>query len=225
MSPSWGRKRVCISFGPAAVRAAGHEAPAQPAAPGAVPWQAALETLQATLGAWRELRGDASIVLSSAFVRYAVVAHAGRVSGRHERAALARAQFEKIHGERAAQWAVRLGGDGLAAAVDAALVEALKALFERTPRLRLVSIQPALMAAYNAARGRIPEVGAWLVLAEEERVCIGLLEGPAWRGVSVARDPQPTPARCGALLERERVRMAPAQSDVPVLYLAATGQA
>ena len=74
----------------------------------------------------------------------------------------------KIHGERAKGWEVRLsragGGARLACAIDAALLERLKACFPKGGKARLVSVQPALMAAYNRARERIPREGAWLLL-------------------------------------------------------------
>ena len=94
------------------------------------------------------------------------------------------------------------GGARLASAIDAALLERLKACFPKGGKARLVSVQPVLMAAYNRARERIPREGAWLVLAEADRACLARLARAGWalgaeRGAR--RDWR-------ALLERERSR-------------------
>ncbi len=63
----------------------------------------------------------------------------------------------------------------IATAVDAALIESLSA------NPRVVSIQPYLMAAFNArwrAFGRQP---AWFVLQEPGRVTLSLFENASWK--------------------------------------------
>lgn len=219
MSPL-SRSRVLISLEPAAVHAvqlagavrrratARHFAAVEPH--GGKPWEAAANALQANLGAWK-LQGAATVVLSSAFVRYAVVPHAENLSEEAERHALARAHFERIHGERAQGWQVRIAGC-VGIAVDAELVESLRASVSGAG-LRLASIQPYLMSAFNRARGRVPERGAWIALAEAERVCVALLDGTRWVGVSVLRESLPRLA-----VEREQARMA-ATRELAVLEL------
>lgn len=169
-----------------------------------------LEALAQLLGEGSQDRADVSIVLSNALVRYAIVPHAERLSDRQERAALARARFTSIHGERAAQWEVRMAAKtrdepGLAVAVDAALLEGVRAAVGRHRRLRLVSVQPYLMAAYNRARGDLPPAGGWLLLVERSRLCLALIESRSWRGVSVARAGDEDYID---MLERESARLA-----------------
>jgi hypothetical protein len=217
--------RVLLSFEPAALHAvqlaglltrrvvARHHTPVN-AAPERAAWQGALAALQDGLAAWNDLRGEAAIVLSNAFVRYAVVPHAGQLTGSEERIALSRAQFAKTHGERVREWDVRIapcarGEPGLAIAADAALIEGIKLCFSGKRRLRLASIQPYLMSAYNCWRGRVPAAGAWIVLTEPERTCVALLEERRWVGVSVTRESAPSAVDgCVALVERERARQA-----------------
>ena len=176
--------------------------------------QGALDALQEGLAAWDDLRGEATVVLSNAFVRYAVVPHAGEVTRTDERIALSRAHFTRIYGDRVREWELRIapcarGEPGLAIAVDAALLEALKLCFHGKRHLRLVSVQPYLMSAFNRWRARVPAAGAWLVLMEPDRTCVALLEGRRWHGVSVTRESVPAHTESSlALVERERARMA-----------------
>ena len=163
------------------------------------PWQGALEELGRRLAALRG-RADVTVVLSNHFVRYAVLPDRGGAASADEELALARFHLAKIHGDRAKVWEVRVS-DGLACAIDAALLEALKACFKAAGKARLVSVQPYLMAAYNRARNRIPREGAWLVLAESGRTCLARLAARGWAWVHNSRE---TDAE--ALLERERNR-------------------
>jgi hypothetical protein len=157
----------------------------------AEPWRGALERLKGRT--WPK-RAEVSVILSNHFVRYVVVPGESAAS-EDEELALARFHFAKIHGERAKGWEVRVS-DGLACAIDAGLLAELRRIVPR-----LVSVQPSLMAAYNGARKRIPREGAWLVLAEEQRVCLARIGAERWASVHNARE-----ADWEHALERERSR-------------------
>jgi hypothetical protein len=157
-----------------------------------------------------------TLELSNELVRYALVPWNDALSTPAEEEAYVRHHFGRVHGERAKGWAVRAseaapGEPRLASAVDAALIEALKKSFEGK-KATLVSIQPALMARFNAARGTLPRDGAWLVVAERERACVALHGARGWRSVQNARGPW------RATLERERHRV---EGEVPSLVLLA----
>jgi hypothetical protein len=180
---------------------------------GSEPWHGALEQLNSLdLG-----RARVAIELSNHFVRYALVPWTEGLSTPTEEEAYVRHHFAKIHGaERAKAWAVRAseaapGEPRLASAVDAGLIAALKKAFE-AKKAKLMSIQPALMARFNAARDLLPKDGAWLVIAERERACIALHGGRDWRTVQNAKGPW------RATLERERHRV---EGPVPSLVLLA----
>jgi hypothetical protein len=170
----------------------------------AEPWRGAVEALRREAPGWRG-RVDVTVVLSNHFVRYAVVAQQDGAATREEELALARFQFAKIHGDRAKGWEVRVSPEGagaqLACAIDAALLEGLKSLFPRNGKVRLVSVQPYLMSAYNGWRRRIPREGAWLLLAERGRTCLARLAARGWASVHTGRE---TDAE--ELIERERSR-------------------
>jgi hypothetical protein len=179
--------------------------------PAAEPWQGALQALAAL-----ELpRGRARVILSNHFVRYALVPWSEALSGDAEETAYVRHHFTRIHGERAKAWLFRAspasaGAARLCSAIDANLLEQLKACFRRKKASRLVSVQPSLMAAFNRWRGAVPAAGAWLVLVEPERACVSLHAKGRWQAVHNAR------GEWLALLERERHRLG---GEVPQLVL------
>ena len=157
-----------------------------------------------------------TVELANELVRYALVPWHDALSTPAEEEAYVRHHFARVHGERAKGWAVRAseaapGEPRLASAVDATLIEAVKKAFEGK-KAKLVSIQPALMARFNAARGLLPKEGAWFVVAEPQRACVALHGGRGWRSVQNARGPW------RATLERERHRV---EGPVPSLVLLA----
>lgn len=190
-----------------ALRSAVVEARVQPCDPafGPQPWDGAIAALKDCDPALR-----ATVILSNHFVRYAVVPWSDALDSEVEEEAYVRHHFAKIHGERAAGWAMRWTDSGdmrLASAIDKALLDALK---QALPRL--ASVQPYLMSAVNRCRKAIPKSGAWLALVEDERACIALHAEGRWRSVQNARGPWLD------LLERARHR---AEGPVPGLALVA----
>lgn len=180
---------------------------------GSEPWHGAIACLEELdLG-----RAQVTVELSNHFVRYALVPWSDALSTPAEEEVYVKHHFARIHGERAKAWAVRAteaapGEPRLASAIDAGLIEALKKAFEKKPKAKLVSIQPALMSRFNAARGAVPAHGAWLVIAEPERACIALHGTKRWRAVQNVR------GEWRAALERERHRV---EGEVPSLVLLA----
>jgi hypothetical protein len=178
------------------------------------PWQGAVAALKALP---IEGRAKVTVVLANHFVRYAIVPWSEALGTEQERQAYLLHHFAKIHGERAKAWALRAAPSGtneprLASAVDSSLIAAIKEALQKRAGTRLVSVQPQLMAKFNAARAAVPASGAWLVLAEPDRACVALHAGGRWRSVQNAK---------GAwldLLERERHRV---EGELPELVLLA----
>ena len=148
------------------------------------------------------LRGRAgvTVVLSNHFVRYALMPQQGGAATPGEELALARFQFAKIHGERAKSWELRIS-DGLACAIDSALLSELREIFKKHKKAKLVSVQPWLMTAFNRSRRSIPRDGAWLLLEERERCCLARLAAEGWASVHNGRETD-----WEQLIERERSR-------------------
>jgi len=197
------RDRVVVALEPQAVHAVRPKTNEKRSAAAQVPglWQDALKEV---LAGWT--RADLTVVLSNRLVRYVVVPRTAGVSGDAEEATLARHHFTRLHGERSRDWDVRYDREtGLASAIDKSLIEELKNL------VRLRSLQPYLMAAFNRLRSRIPAEGAWIVLPEAQATCVALYAKGAWTGVSVSR------ATGNEAIERERMRMGSAQAPSTVL--------
>lgn len=139
-------------------------------------------------------RGQASVVLSNDLVHYTVLPWQAGITRPAEVQAVARLQFERLLGDAAQTCSVHCheGGYGqpvLACAVDQALVDAVRAtLAERG--LKLVSVQPLLMAAANGLRKHLADDAA-LAIVEQDRVCLARWSGG--RPVDVAsRHASPT---------------------------------
>lgn len=203
--------RLTLGLAPGALTFQGEAIDCDPAR-GVEPWQGAVARLRdIDLG-----KSRITIELSSHFVRYALVPWNDALATPAEEEVYVRHHFARIHGERAKGWAVRAGETAageprLASAVDSALLASIKESF-KGKRAKLVSIQPALMSRFNAARRTLPEDGAWLVIAEVERACVALHGGKTWRSVQNAK------GEWRAALERERHRV---EGAVPALVLLA----
>jgi hypothetical protein len=233
---SW-RERLLIGFSPSELTlarmsgwlrprvTAKHTAPCDPAF-GAEPWHGAAAALKGAVDALRNERVDFTVVLSNHFVRYALVPWNDALSGAGEELAYARHCFAKIHGERSKAWTLSLseepaGMPRLAAAIDTALLEAVRACFQAGGRARLVSLQPCLMAAVNCWRGSIAQEGAWLLIAEPERACLVLHGKSGWQAVLNTKGSYGAPEEWAILLDRARHRVGEGDPPDTVLVHAA----
>jgi hypothetical protein len=102
--------------------------------------------------------------------------------------------------------------DRFASAIDAALLQAIQGCFPRGGRLKLASVQPYLMAAFNQWRGAMPLERAWLLLVEPQRFCLGLLHNGRLTAVRNVKGELDTPEQWAELLDRERHLVAGAES-------------
>jgi len=147
-------------------------------------WQGSVQALQKILQQpeWRQ--GEATVVLSNHFMRYATIPWNDEIGGEDEEKSFALHQLAKVYGESALDWNVRLTQSGQAdtrmvGAIDAELGEAITALFGQ-PKSRLRSVQPYLMSVFNHFRKRLGKGAAWFVVAEPARLCVALLHEGKW---------------------------------------------
>lgn len=134
-----------------------------------------LDTLQPRRGA----RLDC--IVGGEAVRLRVVPWNNALTSTADRRVLASQCFVEACGDEAANWVVREGatryGEAtLAAAIDPELVAGLGAM-ARARGLRLASIQPSLMHAFNARRNAIGTGLTWFVWVERH-VTTALLSSP-----------------------------------------------
>jgi hypothetical protein len=184
------------------------------------PWEAALDALDTALPGFASRGDSVALVLSNTFVRYLVIPWQPEISGTRELNELASVRFKRTFGDCAADWTVRCspGGYGeasVACAVDTALITAARSRLHAC-RLRLVSVQPLLMAAYNDVRRELAASNAFATI-EPGRLCLALMHGGRWSAI-VSRRATMDPAEA---IEQEIAALAPdtAPSMIDVLLV------
>lgn len=131
------------------------------------------------------------MVLSNHFVHYALVPWSDLISNEEQQMDYARHCFQQIYGALSAGWQLRLsrttvGSAQLASAVDEKLLLACAEVVQRHG-LRLTSIQPYFMSAFNRLKGQILHADAWLALAEPGNICLARLYQGQWLRLRTAR--------------------------------------
>ena len=174
---------------------------------GDFPWSEAIKTLEAELSQLADSTAFATVILSSHFMHYALVPWSGALRDEEEETAFARHFFRQLYGSVADSWELRLSPDRpgaaqLASAVDSKLTETVRTLFAGTG-IKLRSIQPSLMVAYNSCRNRLQKSSAWFVLFETGSLCIALLQQGRWGSVRRLRIDGGWRDALPLLLERE----------------------
>lgn len=136
----------------------------------APPWSGALQALGDLLPELPPAAGGARVVLSNRFVRYGRVPWTEGVFADADRRALARESMRGVHGDAVDAWhltvdAPRYGCDALSAAIDALLLERLRAVLARR-RLRLAALRPHLATALQHWQARFTPADTGFVLVE-----------------------------------------------------------
>jgi hypothetical protein len=152
-------------------------------------------------------KGEATLILSSHFVRYVVLPWSGELITEAEELEFARTRFIQVFGQWARDWTIVMspapaGASRLCAAVDAALIGAATGALAASG-LRLRSVQPALMAQFNEWRRRIGADG-WLAIAEQGRLLVAWIAGGQWRSVR-ARALNEAAVSLAQVLEQEQL--------------------
>jgi hypothetical protein len=191
-------------------------------------WHSTLNTLEAALPQFCPQKTVASIVLSNHFVRYALINNSEQVSNATEEHALIQHHFARIYGTIATHWSMSINQaerpdrPRVACAVDQALIDALRGLFENG-HIRLQSIQPYLMTVFNPYRNRFPQ-SAWLALVEDGILCLARLEDSQWRSIKCIKISDDWRRDLEIQLERETFLSGQshiqAEQQLPVLMLA-----
>jgi hypothetical protein len=168
-------------------------------------WRGALDALPEILKS-HENR-EASVVLADQFVRYALLPWNKAIKSSEQWLALARHRFGALHGTIAAEWDVKVTetaplGARLACAVDRELIEALASCFV-TAGVRLTSVQPFLVAAFNRIRQTVGNGSCWIVVEEPGRLTLALIRRGAWVAIRSRRSDGRWMGLLPEILERE----------------------
>ena len=147
-------------------------------------WDTLIAALETLLDQPSWTARDLTFVLSSHYVHYAVIP-GGKGLATAELNELARLFFRNIYGELSNDWEIRVSPSGeqstIASAVPRAFLKELHDICDGRGRLR--SIQPALMAVFNRARGMIEQKTTMLALVESGRISLASIKNGQWESV------------------------------------------
>ncbi|HET7366284.1 MAG TPA: hypothetical protein VFJ70_22120 [Burkholderiales bacterium] len=219
MSLSWRNKQLRIGLGPDRIYVSDARAIELAANDGS--WNAPVATLAASLGG---MKGEAAVVLADQFVRYALLPYSETLKTREQWLALATHRFNTLHGPRAAEWQISVAetapqGPRLACAVDRALVTQLMEVFAKA-NMRLVSVQPFLVAAFNRIRKTVGNGSCWIVVEEPGRLTLALIQRGQWIAIRSRRADSGWRNALPEILERESAFLGLAQPITRVIICA-----
>jgi hypothetical protein len=198
----WRNKQLRIGLAPDRILISGARSVDLPAADGS--WQVPLAALP---GALAGQKGEASVVLADQFVRYALLPWNETLKSREQWAALATHRFNTLHGPRATDWQINVAetapmGPRLACAVDRTLINQLAEIFVQA-NIRLASVQPFLIAAFNRIRKTVGNGSCWIVVEEPGRLTLALISHGMWVAIRGRRADRGWRSALPEILERE----------------------
>ncbi|HEV8110897.1 MAG TPA: hypothetical protein VGP97_25560 [Burkholderiales bacterium] len=188
-------------------------------------WRPALDALPAALAGFGG--HDVSVVLADQFVRYALLPWNAALKSAEQWLALARHRLGAVHGAAAADWDVKLtetapSGPRLACALDRELLAELAAKL-LAANVRLVSVQPFLVAAFNRIRQAIGNGSCWLVVEEPRRLTLAFVQRGVWVAVRSRRADAGWRAALPELIQRESAFLALSEPCTRVIVCAQDG--
>jgi hypothetical protein len=172
-------------------------------------WAQALDAFREGLAKSAAHHSRVAVVLSNHFVRYVLVPWNGQIKKEEEELAYARHCFEQVYGPSAAAWDIRVsasgkGGPRVACAVDARLLSTLDQIVAGAG-MKLSSVQPYLMTAFNRWRDEMNGHSVWFVLAEQDRLCLSTLVEGRWTDLKNLHVAPDWIAELPTMLERQRL--------------------
>jgi len=212
-----------IGLGPDRIMVAGAKAIDVPEADGG--WESPLRVFEKSFS---DMKGsEGSVVLADQFVRYVLLPWNETLKTHEQWQALAKHRFAGLHGTRAAEWKVEVSetapaGARLACAVDRSLIENLASLFTANG-LKLVSVQPFLVAAYNRIRATVGNGSCWVVVEERGRLTLVLIQRGAWLAIRSRRCDERWRIVLPEILERESAFLGLSEPCTRVVVCAQNG--
>ncbi|MFW0758059.1 hypothetical protein ACN1C3_25600 [Pseudomonas sp. H11T01] len=152
-----------------------------------VDWSLAVDTLEHLLSEHAPQGAELSVVLSAHYQRYCLIPWSEQINSPKELLAYAQACFEDIYGVSAQPWSVTLspeaaGSSRIAAALPQELLLRLRTMATQHG-LRLRSVQPYLMTAFNRFQRQLRQGDLLFVVAEPLRSVLLLKRAGQWHAV------------------------------------------
>jgi hypothetical protein len=154
-------------------------------------WAAALAEVDAQLAKEQWQGAALRVVLADCWVRYVVVPWVAEVISIEERMAHARQLLASTYGDAVSGWEVHLSEappycTRVACTAPADLLVGIRDLCARH-KVKLASLQPQLIAAYENWRHCLPATGAWFVTVGEGTLAAARLSEYGWDRVHSVR--------------------------------------
>jgi hypothetical protein len=151
----------------------------------------AMETLQRLLTEHVQGRARLSVLLSSHYSRFGLVPWSEHISTPDELRGYALACFEETYGKSSDTWSLSLSPEGagqprIAVGLPQALLDQLRSLVKEAG-LKLVSVQPYLMTAFNRFQKSLGPRNFLFVVAEPGRSTLLLAREGRWTAVRSLR--------------------------------------
>ena len=158
-------------------------------------WEAALDTLQICLEDPTWHAANLRLIIADTYARYAIVPWSDKLSDADERIQHARLCMGTTFGDVVSQWTVTVsdappGSAQVACAIPTALLDRIRSLTE-PHNLKIKSVQPQLIAAFNGWRDKLPRGDAWFVALDEGSLAAAHFTATQWdyvRSVRIGTD-------------------------------------
>lgn len=182
----------------------------------------ALDTLDRLLGEHARAGAEVSVVISGHFSRFCLVPWSAQISSPEELRGFARLCFEDLFGAATQAWSLVLsaepaGYDRIASALPQDLLDRLRTLVSARG-LRLRSVQPYLMSAFNRFDKGLDAGDFLFVVAEPQRSVLLLAREGRWASVRSVGGSDSDGA-LSALIGRERQLQASTSERAFNVYL------
>lgn len=156
------------------------------------PWKVAIQQLNLQFEALNPPKNtQISLTLASDLVRYVVLPGHMIAMSSVEKRGYAEAAYREIYGATADGWKISIDDNAptqptLAAAIDMAFYEAIAQLCQKY-QLKLSSVQPYLMTAFNTLFSSINKINASFVIIEQTRIATLQLQNGVCEQVQVEK--------------------------------------
>lgn len=185
-------------------------------------WQPALRVMRQLLRQAGSTKANAEMIISNHFVRYQLVKAQADLSSMEEEQGFVRFSFTEVFGGEAARWSMRWGSGldlapQVASAIDQGLLDNVANIFAEAG-IKLTSLQPYLMTAFNYVCQSIDAKPVLFVLVEHGRLCIALLKDGDWKSLNSAKLGLDWATELPNVIEREYQRIG-AESTIANIML------
>jgi hypothetical protein len=154
-------------------------------------WKGPLTVLEQMLEEPEWRRAPARLVVADCWVRYALVPWSADLGSADEQLSHARQVLIRLFGNAVSDWSVCVsqappGHARVACAMPAQMLTTVREIHTRRA-VKLLSLQPQLLASYNNWRAQLPASGAWFVTIGEGTLAAARLGTRAWDRVHSLR--------------------------------------